>query len=89
MKEVAKKRHRVKKMRWLRTQKDLVDLVLFLSQARWIDELKDYAAVIAECFVDKDGKPFKNSQLRSVRHDIRLKVSEGMLKLQGRISEKC
>jgi len=100
MKQIARKRHREKRMRWLGTQKDLVEFVLELDRKGWIAlrglrpsrDIKRtvtiYAAVIANCFVDRHGKPFKPDQLRVVKKDDFKKVPEKMRAYIEKIPKK-
>ncbi len=72
MKQVAWKRHREKRMRWLGTQKELISFFYGLIEERKIGkEAKSvYAAVIAHCFVNRSGKTITPAQLRVVKSDV-------------------
>ena len=66
MKNISASRHRKKRMPWLRTRRELIDLIVLMMERGYIGRV-DYAAVIVDCFVDRDGNDFKPGSLRATR----------------------
>jgi len=59
------------KIRWMGAQNQLVWLFKELEKSGFLHEetIKNWAVTVKDCFVDKDGKPFRDRQMRTVKSD--------------------